>query len=31
MCAAMARAQGLEFELLSPAEIKTRYPFIETA
>jgi dimethylglycine dehydrogenase len=25
----MARAQGLEFELLSPADIKKRYPFIE--
>ncbi|HEY7688185.1 MAG TPA: FAD-binding oxidoreductase, partial [Dongiaceae bacterium] len=25
----MAHAQGLEFELLSPADIKKRYPFIE--
>ncbi len=25
----MARAQGLDFELLSPADIKKRYPFIE--
>ncbi len=27
--AAMAQAQGIEFELLSPAEAKTRYPFLE--
>jgi dimethylglycine dehydrogenase len=27
--AGMARAQGIEFEVLSPAEIKRRHPFIE--
>ncbi len=27
--AAMARAQGLEFELIGPNEIKSRYPFME--
>jgi len=26
----MARANGLEYEILSPAELKTRYPFVET-
>lgn len=26
---AMARAQGIEFELMSPADIKARYPFME--
>lgn len=26
----MAKANGLEYEILSPAEIKQRYPFIET-
>jgi dimethylglycine dehydrogenase len=26
---AMARAQGIDFELLSPAEIKAKYPFME--
>ena len=26
----MARANGLEYEILSPAELKVRYPFIET-
>jgi dimethylglycine dehydrogenase len=26
---AMARAQGIEFELLSPADIKVKYPFME--
>ncbi|RMD60667.1 MAG: FAD-dependent oxidoreductase [Alphaproteobacteria bacterium] len=26
---AMARAQGIDFEMLSPAEIRDRYPFIE--
>jgi dimethylglycine dehydrogenase len=26
--AAMGRAQGIDFELLSPAEIKEKYPFI---
>src|SRR5215510_2984053 len=28
--AAMARAQGLEFALLTPAEAKAKYPFLET-
>ena len=27
--ASMAQAQGIEFELLSPAEAKTRHPFLE--
>ncbi len=26
----MAKANGLEYEILSPGELKTRYPFIET-
>ena len=28
--AAMAHAQGLEFALLTPAEAKAKYPFLET-